>query len=78
MWALSSFFIGASTSELDLFLITEGFEVVVNELRAESIPKSLKGRALFDLLHRVKHSCLAFAHNGASFHPGCVNVGDIE
>ena len=39
------FFIRASTSELDLFLITESFEVVVNELRAESIPKSLKGKA---------------------------------
>jgi len=27
------FFVRASTSELDLFLIAEGFEVIVNELR---------------------------------------------
>ena len=54
------FFVGASTGELDFFLITEGLEVIVDELRAvvgiDAL--ELKRQSLFDFLHGIKHSDL--------------------
>ena len=41
------FFVGPPSGELDFSVITEGFEVVVDETSnplSESMPKSLKGR----------------------------------
>ena len=49
-----------------------------SEPLSESIPKSLKGRACSICFMASSTPACPFAHNGARFHPGGMNIGDVE
>ena len=74
------FFVGPATGELDMILITEGLEVIVDKLRAVIgiDAQKFKRQSLLDVLHGIEYTELAFTHDRPGFHPGGVDVGDIE
>src|SRR5207237_1530649 len=40
--------------------------------------QKLKRQSLLDVFHGIEHPDLTFAHDGSTFHPSGVDVGDIE
>ena len=65
------FFVGAATGELDFVLITEGLEMVVDKFLAiiGIDAQELERQSLFNFLHGIEHSDLAFCPSPHDFAP---------
>lgn len=74
------FFVGPPSGKLDLPVLAVAIEMVVNELGAiVGVDASQsKGEGTAHVFYGVGYPLFAFAHHGARFHPGGVDVGHVE
>ena len=74
------FLVRPATGELDTLLIAESLEMVVDKLRTiiRIHAQQFERQSLFNVLHGAEHPDLAFPHHRTAFHPGGVDVGDVE
>ena len=74
------FLVGPAASELNILLIAEGLEMIVDKFRTivRIDPQQFERQSLFNVLHGAQHPDLALAHHRTAFHPGGMDVGDVE